>query len=64
MCIMDGSAGAGEQRYYAQRLIAAGKRLRRRADETDRSAIEGEVLAEVSLALPAQSTEWHESGEQ
>jgi hypothetical protein len=31
--IMDGSAGTAEQAHYAQRLIAAGERLQRRADD-------------------------------
>ncbi len=30
--IMEGSATASEQLHYAQRLIAAGQRLQRRAD--------------------------------
>lgn len=34
MRIMDGSASVTEQQDYAQRLIAAGERLRRRADGT------------------------------
>lgn len=64
MCVMDGSASVAEQRDYAQRLIAAGKRLRRRADEMNRPIIEGEVLADVSLALPVLSAEPYESHEQ
>lgn len=55
--IMDGSASATEQQDYAQRLIAAGKRLQRRADEMHPPVIEGEVLADVSLALPAHTVE-------
>jgi hypothetical protein len=47
--IMDGSATAGEQWDYAQRLIAAGKRLRARADETQYSVIDGEVTASAAL---------------
>jgi len=34
MRIMDDSAGAAEQQHYAQRLIAAGERLQRRAEGT------------------------------
>lgn len=41
--IMDGSATAGEQCDYAQRLIAAGKRLHARAEGTQYSVIDGEV---------------------
>lgn len=55
--IMDGSASMTEQQNYAQRLIAAGERLQRRADEMPHSVIEGEVLADVSLALPPYTVE-------
>ena len=54
MRIMEGSASAAEQECYAQRLITAGARLRRRAGET---VIEGEVLAGTSPALPACTVE-------
>jgi hypothetical protein len=50
MRIMEGSASGTEQRHYAQRLIAAGEQLRRRADEMDHPVIEGEVIADVSIA--------------
>jgi hypothetical protein len=59
MRIMDGSAGVAEQVHYAQRLIAAGERLRRRADETAGMVIEGEVLASGQLTLPAHPVEPH-----
>lgn len=55
--IMDGSATAGEQRDYAQRLIAAGKRLRTRVDETQYSVIDGEVTVSATLALPEFTVE-------
>lgn len=55
--IMEGSASAVEQQHYAQRLIAAGERLRRRADEMNHPVIEGEALADISLALPARTVE-------
>ena len=55
MCIMDGSASAAEQQDYAQRLIAAGERLRKRADEISRSVIDGEVLTSGSIARKDQS---------
>lgn len=57
MCIMDGSASAAEQQGYAQRLIAAGERLQRRANEMSHPVIEREVFADVSLALPAHTVE-------
>jgi hypothetical protein len=50
MRIMKGSTSGTEQRHYAQRLIAAGEQLRRRADEMDYPVIEGEVIADVLIA--------------
>lgn len=55
--IMDGSASAAQQANYAERLIAAGERLRRRADAMNHPVIEGEVLADVSITLPAHTVE-------
>lgn len=55
--VMEGSASAVEQRHYAKRLIAAGGRLRRRADGMDGAVIEGEVVAGASIALPAHTVE-------
>lgn len=55
--IMDGSASVDEQQDYAQRLIAAGKRLQRRANEMKHPVIESEVFADVSLALPTHTVE-------
>jgi hypothetical protein len=43
--IMDGSASVAEQQHYAQRLIAAGERLHRRADGIREVVIEGEVVS-------------------
>jgi hypothetical protein len=57
MRIMEGSASAVEQECYAQRLIAVGERLQRRAKGTSGVVIEGEVLADKSLALPACTVE-------
>lgn len=57
MRIMDGSASATEQTRYAQRLIAAGERLRRRADEMGIAVIEGEVLADGPLTLTMHTAE-------
>lgn len=49
MRIMDNSASADEQQDYAQRLIAAGERLRKRANEMTNIIIDGEVLDSGSL---------------
>lgn len=57
MRIMDGSASVAEQQKYAQRLIAAGERLQRRANEMNHPVIEGEMLADVSFVLPAHTVE-------
>lgn len=48
---------AAEQHDYAQRLIAAGQRMRKRADETAAVVIDGEVLGNGSLALPPVNCE-------
>ena len=57
MRIMDASASADEQAHYAQRLIAAGEWLRRRANETAGVVIEGEVVVNGPLTLPGLSVE-------
>jgi hypothetical protein len=57
MHMMDGSASGAEQHDYAQRLIAAGERLWRRANETAGMVVEGEVLADGPLTLPARTVE-------
>ena len=57
LCIMDGTATAGEQRDYAQRLIAAGQQLRQRVDETNYLVIDGEVTWGTALVLPGNTTE-------
>ena len=59
MRMMDGSASTAEQAHYAQRLIAAGNRLQRRANETAGMVIEGEVFANGQLTLPAHTVESH-----
>ncbi|MGH3977319.1 MAG: hypothetical protein ACRDS9_28995 [Pseudonocardiaceae bacterium] len=59
MRIMEGSAGAAEQQHYGQRLISAGQRLCRRADEASRLVIAGEVVVEDQLALPVHTVEPH-----
>lgn len=55
--IMDDSAGAREQQNYARRLIAAGERLRRRADGASGLVVEGQVLSARALALPVHTFE-------
>ncbi len=55
--VMEGSASTAEQQHYAQRLIAAGQRLRRRAEDTSRVVLDGEVLADESTTLPAPTEE-------
>jgi hypothetical protein len=59
MRIMDGSASATEQRHYAERLITAGERLRRRADGVGEMVVEGKVgeTRDAPLALPAYTIE-------
>jgi hypothetical protein len=54
--IMEESASAAEQAHYAGRLIAAGKRLQRRAHLTAGTVVEGEVLANGSLIFPPYTT--------
>ena len=55
--IMEGSASITEQQDYAQRLIAVGERLRRRANEPAEVVIDGEVLTNEPLTLPAHTVE-------
>lgn len=47
--IMDGSAGAAEQLRYAQRLVAAGRRLEHRADAMWDGIVEGELVTDASI---------------
>jgi len=42
--IMEGSASFREQAHYAERLIAAGERLRRRAEVMGQTLVEGRVV--------------------
>ena len=55
--IMDNSASAAEQQHYAQRLIVAGERLQRRANEIGEAIIEGEVLVDERIAFPSHTVE-------
>lgn len=57
--IMDDSASTAEQAHYAQRLIAAGDRLQRRANERAGVVVEGEVLTNGPLILPGLIVEPH-----
>jgi hypothetical protein len=58
MRIMDQLASADEQAHYAQRLIAAGERLQRRANEMSGAVIEGEVVhTNRPLTLPGLTAE-------
>ncbi len=57
MRIMDGSASIAEQRDYADRLVAAGERLRRRGDGMNTAIVEGEVVVDRSLVLPVHTME-------
>lgn len=50
--IMDGSASVAEQGHYAQRLIAAGERLKRRAEALGATVIEGEVVTSGATDEP------------
>ena len=54
--IMDESASVTEQQHYAQRLIAVGERLQRRADGMRGPVIEGEIVTGLT-ALPAHTVE-------
>jgi hypothetical protein len=54
--IMDGSASVAEQQHYAQRLIAVGERLQRRANGIGGAVIEGEVVTGPT-ALPTHTVE-------
>lgn len=57
MCMIDGTASAAEQQNFAQRLIAAGERLKRRAAALGGAVVEGEVVVDGSSALPAHTVE-------
>lgn len=50
--MMDGSASSGEQQNYAQRLIAVGQRLWRRAQRSAPIVIEGESAGPLALREP------------
>lgn len=52
--VVEGSASAAEQRHYAERLIAVGKRLQRRADGMGGAVIEGEAVTATVLMLLRQ----------
>lgn len=50
-----GSATAHEQKIFAERLIAAGERLRRRADESERVVIDEEAVFATARGLPTDT---------
>ncbi|MGH3823804.1 MAG: hypothetical protein ACRDRA_13390 [Pseudonocardiaceae bacterium] len=52
--MMESSASAAEQHSYAQRLIAAGEQLTRRAHSMSGVVIEGQALAAKTIALPGR----------
>jgi hypothetical protein len=56
-CIMNGTASAAEQHNYAQRLIAAGEWLQRRANGMCGTVVDGEVLDPSRLTFPAHIVE-------
>jgi hypothetical protein len=51
MRMMEGSASLSEQQDYGRRLVAAGMWLQRRANETTKAVIDGEVLGSEPLTL-------------
>lgn len=55
--IMDGSAGVAEQLDYAQRLVRAGERLRRRAIGVNAAVVEGTVIIPMRPVEPAGKRE-------
>ncbi|MGH3917485.1 MAG: hypothetical protein ACRDSG_00310 [Pseudonocardiaceae bacterium] len=57
MRMMEGSASIAERQTYAERLIAIGERLQRRAEGAEQAVIEGEVLTNGSLVLPVHTVE-------
>jgi hypothetical protein len=61
MRMMDGSASPSEQQDYGRRLVAAGMWLQRRANETDKVIIDGEVLGSEPLTLSERTVEPYRS---
>ena len=55
--MLDGSASGAQQRHYAQRLIAAGERLQRRADKTGGVVIAEQLETGYPIALPEHTVE-------
>lgn len=55
--IMDGSANAAEQLDYAQRLVRAGERLRRRATGISAAVVEGTVIIPIRTVESAGKRE-------
>lgn len=57
MRIMEGTASPDEQHDYALCLIAAGEWLQRRADALREGIVDGEVVSNGPLELPAYTVE-------
>ena len=57
MRVMEGSTSAAEQAHYAQRLIAAGERLRQRAMTEGRIMLTSGDVDEQSVVLPTHTVE-------
>jgi hypothetical protein len=55
--IMEGAVDVAEQATYGDRLIAAGKRLQRRAHQSAGTVTGGEVLANGSLTFSLSTAE-------
>ena len=53
--IIDGNAGVAEQLDYAQRLICAGERLRRRATQMNGAVVEGTVIIPSVPSSPSRN---------
>lgn len=57
MRVMEGSATADEQRAFAARLTQLGEQLRRRADEMGEAVMDGEVILDENITLPAHTVQ-------
>lgn len=55
--MLEGTATGAQQRHYAQRLIAAGERLQRRADKAGAMVIDGQAEAAHPITLPEHTVE-------
>ena len=55
MRMMESSATVQEQQIFAQRLIATGQRLHRRAENSEPVIIDGEVVVADARGLPTDT---------